>query len=223
MIVVVLIFAVVFVIYLLFVYCPQLIVDRGIEIFEKNNAELTACDLAMSNGHQDIADLLESRMVFAVSGSQSGWVTEWVDHRVDGSRSGELMLANRREFPVLVIVCLWLQSGWVTEWVCHRVGGSPSGQVMEWNGSQSRWVTEWVGHRVGGSQSGWVTEWVGHRVGGSCNSFCMYSVLLVKSAQIRGILWCVKLFRLPGGLYTEVLLVLTVLQCIVYVGLYWPL
>ena len=127
LLIVVLIFTVVFVlIYLLLVYCSQLIVDRGIEIFEKNNAELTACDLAMSNGHQDIADLLESRMVFAVSGSQSGWVTEW---RIDARESSRVSILG---------YCVSM----VAEWVGHRVGGSPSEQVMEWDGSQSGWVTE---------------------------------------------------------------------------------
>ena len=45
----------------------QLILKYGVDVFDKNDDGLTACDLAMQKERQDVANLLESRMVFSVS------------------------------------------------------------------------------------------------------------------------------------------------------------
>ena len=45
----------------------QLILKYGVDVFDKNDAGETACDLAMLKERQKVATLLESRMVFSVS------------------------------------------------------------------------------------------------------------------------------------------------------------
>ena len=52
-----------------FLFCQfkQLILKYGVDVFDKNDAEQTACDLAMLKERRGVANLLESRMVFSVS------------------------------------------------------------------------------------------------------------------------------------------------------------
>lgn len=44
--------------------CVELLLAHGAPLFVENNDKLTPCDLAMRSNHHDIAQLLESRMVF---------------------------------------------------------------------------------------------------------------------------------------------------------------
>lgn len=44
-----------------------MLLHGGAPIFKTNNQKLTACDLAVKNGHEALARKLESRMVFVSS------------------------------------------------------------------------------------------------------------------------------------------------------------
>lgn len=44
-----------------------MLLHGGAPIFKTNNQNLTACDLAVKNGHEVLARKLESRMVFVSS------------------------------------------------------------------------------------------------------------------------------------------------------------
>ena len=46
---------------------PQLLINHGSDVFDTNADGETACGLAIKNNHQDVADFLEVKMVFAVS------------------------------------------------------------------------------------------------------------------------------------------------------------
>ena len=43
--------------------------SHGSDVFDLNADGETACDLAVKSGHFDVADFLELKMVFAVSGT----------------------------------------------------------------------------------------------------------------------------------------------------------
>ncbi|XP_069676141.1 uncharacterized protein [Periplaneta americana] len=47
--------------------CVELLLNHGSPLFIENHDKFTPCDMAMRNNHHDIAQLLESRMVFADS------------------------------------------------------------------------------------------------------------------------------------------------------------
>lgn len=47
--------------------CVELLLAHGAPLFIENNDRFTPCDVAMKNNQHDIAQLLESRMVFADS------------------------------------------------------------------------------------------------------------------------------------------------------------
>jgi len=44
----------------------QYLTDKGCHLFAQNAEKLTACDLAVTGHHSDVAQYLESKMVFAV-------------------------------------------------------------------------------------------------------------------------------------------------------------
>lgn len=44
--------------------CVELLLSHGSPLFIENHDKFTPCDMAMRNDHHDIAQLLESRMVF---------------------------------------------------------------------------------------------------------------------------------------------------------------
>lgn len=45
-------------------HCVQMLINGGSPLFVENNEKLTPCDMAVKNGYHNIAQLLESKMVF---------------------------------------------------------------------------------------------------------------------------------------------------------------
>lgn len=58
--------------YLSHAWSLQLLVNHGSDVFDLNADGETACDLAVKTSHFDVADFLELKMVFAVSGTIDG-------------------------------------------------------------------------------------------------------------------------------------------------------
>lgn len=84
--------------------CVELLLAHGAPLFMENNDRLTPCDLAMRSNHHDIAQLLESRMVFAdssdtvnedeLSGNDGGYLPGEQEEVYSGLRTQDLQEAK---------------------------------------------------------------------------------------------------------------------------------